>query len=45
MLNMASCQLGLQDIDAAKKTLSELVKKYPKSEAAKGAKERLAKLG
>ena len=33
------------DIDAAKKTLSELVKKYPKSEAAKGAKERLAKLG
>lgn len=44
MLNMASCQIGLNDIAGAKKTLSELARKYPKSGAAKKAKERLVQL-
>lgn len=45
MLNMASCQIGLSDLASAKKTLSELIRKYPGTEAAKKAKERLAQLG
>jgi tol-pal system protein YbgF len=44
MLNVASCQQGLGDIAAARKTLEELVAKHPISNAADLAKKRLAKL-
>ncbi len=44
MLSVANCQLELKDIKAAKKTLDEVVKKYPHTEAAAAATERLAKL-
>jgi TolA-binding protein len=36
--------LELKDIKAAKKTLGEVVKAYPHTEAAAAASERLAKL-
>lgn len=41
MLAMANCQLELKDSRGAKKTLEDLLKAYPKSEAAQAAKERL----
>jgi TolA-binding protein len=44
MLSVASCQLELKDIKAARKTLTDLVKAYPHTEAASAASERLAKL-
>jgi tol-pal system protein YbgF len=44
MLSIASCQLELKDLKAARKTLSDLVKTYPHTEAASAASERLAKL-
>ncbi|MBS1170316.1 MAG: ybgF [Burkholderiaceae bacterium] len=44
MLNIASCYLELKDRMTAKKTLERLVARYPQSEAAKTAKERLAAL-
>lgn len=44
MLSVASCQLDLKDIKAAKKTLGDVVKNYPHTEAAAAANERLAKL-
>jgi tol-pal system protein YbgF len=44
MLSVANCQLELKDIKAAKKTLGEVVKAYPHTEAAAAASERLAKL-
>ena len=44
MLSVANCQLDLKEIKAAKKTLDEVVKKYPHTEAATAATERLAKL-
>lgn len=43
-LSIANCQLELKDTRAARKTLDDLVKAYPQSEAANAAKERLAKL-
>jgi len=43
-LAVANCQLELKDNKAAKKTLEDLTKAHPKSEAAVAAKERLAKL-
>ncbi|NMM04961.1 tol-pal system protein YbgF [Polaromonas sp.] len=44
LLSMANCQVELKDVKSARKTLDELVKTYPQSEAASVAKERLAKL-
>lgn len=44
MLSVANCQLELKDIKAARKTLGDLVKAYPHTEAASAASERLAKL-
>ena len=44
MLNLASCQIGLNDLVGAKKTLTELTKKYPSSDAAQRAKGILGKL-
>lgn len=42
MLGVADCQVELKDLDAADKTLKQLISKYPNSEAANGAKRRLA---
>lgn len=44
LLSVANCQLELKDVKTARKTLDELIKTYPKSEAATVAKERRAKL-
>ena len=44
LLSMANCQVELKDVKSARKTLDDLVKTYPQSEAASVAKERLAKL-
>lgn len=44
LLSMANCQVELKDLKSARKTLDDLVKTYPQSEAASVAKERLAKL-
>jgi tol-pal system protein YbgF len=44
LLSVASCQAELRDTKAARRTLEELLRTYPKSEAAVAAKERLATL-
>lgn len=44
MLSLANCQIELKEIRAARKTLEDLLKAYPQSEAANLGKERLAKL-
>jgi tol-pal system protein YbgF len=44
MLAIANCQIELKDTAAARKTLDDLVKRFPKSEAAQAAKDRLARL-
>lgn len=44
VLSVANCQLELKDAKGARKTLGDLIKAYPKSEAAVAAKERLASL-
>ena len=44
MLSVANCQLEMKDMKSARKTLEELMKKYPQSESAAAAKERLSKL-
>lgn len=44
VLSIANCQLELKDNKAAKKTLEDLLKAYPQSEAASAAKERLSRL-
>lgn len=44
VLSIANCQIELKDSPAARRTLDELVKAYPQSEAASAAKERLARL-
>jgi tol-pal system protein YbgF len=44
VLSIANCQIELKDSAGAKRTLDELVKAYPQSEAALAAKERLARL-
>ena len=44
LLSMANCQVELKDVKAARKTLEDLIKAYPQSEAASVAGERLAKL-
>jgi len=44
VLSIANCQLELKDSKGARKTLSDLVKAYPQSEAAVAARERLTTL-
>ncbi len=44
MLAISNCQIELKDSKLARKTLEELIKTYPDSEAAQAAKERLARL-
>ncbi len=43
-LSIANCQIELKDTRAARKTLEDLIKVYPQSEAAVAAKERLSRL-
>jgi tol-pal system protein YbgF len=43
-LFIANCQLELKDVRSARKTLQDLIRDYPKSEAAVAARERLALL-
>jgi len=44
LLSIANCQIELKDNAAARRTLDDLVKAYPQSEAASAARERLARL-
>lgn len=44
VLSIANCQLELKDTRAARKTLDDLLKAYPQSEAAVVAKERLTRI-
>lgn len=44
LLSLANCRIELKEIRGARKTLEDLIKAYPKSEAAGLGKERLAKL-
>ena len=44
LLSIANCQLELKDTKSARRTLDELLKNYPKSEAAQAGRERLASL-
>ena len=44
VLSIANCQIELKDPKAARKTLEDLLKAYPQSEAAGAGKERLARL-
>jgi len=44
MLSIANCQVELKDARGARKTLEDLARAYPQSEAAQAGKERLAKL-
>ena len=44
VLSIANCQVELKDNKAAKKTLEDLIKGYPQSEAAVAAKDRLTRL-
>lgn len=43
-LSIANCQIELKDSKSARKTLDDLIKAYPQSEAAAAARERLARL-
>lgn len=44
VLSIANCQIELKDNASARKTLDDLVKAYPQSEAAVAARERLARV-
>lgn len=44
VLSIANCQIELKEMAGARKTLDDLVKAYPQSEAAAAARERLARL-
>jgi tol-pal system protein YbgF len=44
LLAIANCQAELKDTKSARKTIDELLKTYPKAEAAQAGKERLASL-
>jgi tol-pal system protein YbgF len=44
VLSIANCQIELKDTAGARRTLDELIKAYPQSEAAVAARERLSKL-
>ena len=43
-LSIANCQIELKETRGARKTLEDLVRTYPQSEAAVAAKERLSRL-
>lgn len=43
-LSIANCQVELKDVKAARKTLEDLIKVYPQSEAAAVARDRLTRL-
>lgn len=43
-LSIANCQIELKETKGARKTLEDLVRSYPQSEAASAAKERLSRL-
>lgn len=44
LLALANCQIELKDIKAARRSLDDLIKAYPGTDAAQAAKERLASL-
>lgn len=44
LLSIANCQIELKDVAGARKTLDELTRSYPQSDAARAGKERLAQL-
>ena len=44
MLSIANCQIELKDLRAARKTLEDLTKRYPQSEAAVAAQDRISRL-
>ena len=44
VLSVANCQIELKDTRAARKTLEDLIKVYPQSEAAVAGKDRLSRL-
>jgi TolA-binding protein len=44
VLSIANCQIELKDTRAARKSLEDLIKAYPQSEAAMAAKDRLTRL-
>lgn len=44
LLSIANCQIELKDLRGARKSLEDLGKAYPQSEAAQAARERLARL-
>ncbi len=44
LLSLANCQLELKDAKGARKTLDDLLKTYPKSEAAQAGRERISTL-
>ncbi|MCC2676907.1 MAG: hypothetical protein K0R58_3854, partial [Ramlibacter sp.] len=44
VLSIANCQIELKDNASARRTLDDLIKAYPQSEAAGAARERLARL-
>ena len=44
LLSIANCQIELKDTPGARRTLEELTRGYPQSEAANAARERLARL-
>jgi tol-pal system protein YbgF len=44
MLSLANCQIDMKDVKSARKTLGDLQKAYPQTEAANAAKELLNKL-
>jgi tol-pal system protein YbgF len=44
VLSIANCQIELKDAAGARRTLDELIKTYPQSEAALAAKDRLSKI-
>lgn len=44
MLSIANCQVELKDPKSARKTLEDLLRLYPQSEAAQAAKDRLTRL-
>jgi tol-pal system protein YbgF len=44
LLAIANCQIEMRDNKAAKRTLGDLLKQYPKSEAAEAARDRIASL-
>jgi len=43
-LSLANCQLELKDVKAGRKSLEDLLKKYPQTEAGDAARERLSRL-